>query len=379
MPKSPPPGVVDQRFELQRALLAWYAQSCRLLPWRRAGDPYGVWVSEIMLQQTQAATVTPYFERWMERFPTIQTLAEADEGAVLAAWQGLGYYRRALSLHRAARMVCDEFGGQLPSTAADLLRLPGVGPYTAGAIASIAFGKREPAVDGNAVRVLSRLFLLRGDPAREPLATAIREKARSLLPDRHPGDFNQALMELGAIICRPGNPRCDLCPIEAECLARRAGVQSSLPEIAARPAPEQVEIGAALHLRGGAVLLVRRGPQSPRWAGLWSLPAADVGTAETPAERASDALGAIGLACRACERIAATRHAVTRYQVTTHLHRCVETERTEHYRAISPSWGTPAEIITELAWVAPADLSSFALPSAHLKLLRAWLADTPCG
>lgn len=375
----PLPGVVDQRFELQRALLAWYAQSCRLLPWRRAGDPYGVWVSEIMLQQTQAATVTPYFERWLARFPTIQALADADEGEVLAAWQGLGYYRRARSLHRAARIVCDEFGGMLPSSAAALLQLPGVGPYTAGAIASIAFGEREPAVDGNAVRVLCRLFLLRGDPAREPLASQIRDKARSLLPDQHPGDFNQALMELGATICRPRNPRCDVCPVAEECLARRAGVESSLPETAARPLPQQVAIGAALHLREGAVLLVRRGPQSPRWAGLWSLPAADVAPAETSAQRAADALSAIGLACRACERIAATRHVVTRYQVTTHLHRCVLTESVGRHRAISTAWGTPAEIVTERAWVPPGDLPSFALPAAHLKLLKAWLVDAPRG
>ncbi|HWZ89432.1 MAG TPA: A/G-specific adenine glycosylase, partial [Polyangiaceae bacterium] len=187
-----------------RDLLAWYTKHKRDLPWRKSLDPYAVWVSEMMLQQTQVATVIPYFERWMKRFPDVAALAGADESDVLHAWQGLGYYSRARNLRRAAAEMVSRHAGRVPEQVADLCALPGIGPYSAGAIASIAYGRAEPLVDGNVVRVLSRLFARRGDPTRAPLKTELWELARSLVralpPSGAPGDFNQALMELGATV-----------------------------------------------------------------------------------------------------------------------------------------------------------------------------------
>ena len=190
------------------ALLGWYDRERRDLPWRRTRDPYAVWVSEVMLQQTRVATVVDYYTRFMHRFPSLQALAEAAEDDVLKIWQGLGYYRRARALLAGARAVVAKHAGRLPAEPARLRELPGVGPYTAGAIASIAFGVREPVVDGNVTRVLCRLYALAGDPERAPLPQRIRRLASELVPAKRPGDFNQALMELGATLCTPRAPDC---------------------------------------------------------------------------------------------------------------------------------------------------------------------------
>lgn len=221
---------------IRRDLAAWYARHRRTLPWRAdagaAGDgaspvlhpdPYAVWISEVMLQQTQVATATPYFQRWMARFPRVADLAAADLDAVLGFWQGLGYYARARNLHRAARAIMTVHGGRLPDDVEALRRLPGIGAYTAGAIASIAFGLREPAVDGNARRVLARLGAIAGDPARGAAAAAIHALARRLADDPAPGDVNQALMELGATVCVPRTPRCGGCPVAGHCRAFATG------------------------------------------------------------------------------------------------------------------------------------------------------------
>src|SRR5205823_775886 len=194
---------------LRRALRRWYRAAARDLPWRRTRDPYAIWVSEVMLQQTQVATVRPYYERWMQRFPTVTDLAAAGEEDVLQVWAGLGYYSRARALLRGAREVVARHGGQVPRRTEDLKALPGIGPYTAGAIASIAFGLREPVVDGNVTRVLCRIFGLRGDPNAGQLRSELWRLAALLVPPRAPGEFNSALMELGATVCRPGKPDCE--------------------------------------------------------------------------------------------------------------------------------------------------------------------------
>nr|HMN62198.1 A/G-specific adenine glycosylase [Anaerolinea sp.] len=205
--------------EVSRRLLAWYRQSARKLPWRGSRDAYAVWVSEIMLQQTRVETVIPYFERWMERFPTLRALAEASEQDVLRVWEGLGYYSRARNLHRAAQRVVEQYGGQVPPARADLERLPGVGAYTAGAIASMAFGLDEAALDGNIRRVLARVFNL-DLPARSPAGERrLWELAREHLPPGQAGDYNQAWMDLGASICTPQKPTCLVCPLVEVCQA----------------------------------------------------------------------------------------------------------------------------------------------------------------
>ena len=267
------------------ALVAWFGPVQRDLPWRRDPDPYRVLVAEFMLQQTQVATVVPYFQRFVQRFPTVQALAEADEEEVLQLWQGLGYYRRARYLHQAARIVVREYGGQVPDDPTALRRLPGVGPYMAAAVASIAFGRPEPAIDGNAARVLSRLFVV-WDDARGSVGHAhVRHWARLMLPDGRARDFSQALMELGARICRP-RPLCGECPVQRWCGAWARRLQEQLPVRPVRRAPKAVAV-AAVRITDplGRVLLVRR-DDGGILGGTWALPAVEKGP-EEPWEQAA--------------------------------------------------------------------------------------------
>ena len=216
-----------QRF--RRRLLAWYRRHARDLPWRRHGEPYPIWVSEIMLQQTQVATVRGYFERFMAAFPTIHSLARADEHDVLRLWEGLGYYRRARQMHQAARTIVAEHGGRFPRDAEAVRRLPGIGRYTAGAILSIAFDAREPILEANTIRLLARLLAYSGDPRSAAGSKRLWQMAEALLPRRNAGRFNQALMELGSEVCLPKSPKCDACPVAALCPTRAAGLQDRIP------------------------------------------------------------------------------------------------------------------------------------------------------
>jgi A/G-specific adenine glycosylase len=256
---------------IARALLAWYRAGHRALPWRGARDPYRIWVSEIMLQQTQVETVIPYYRRWLRRFPSVRALAAAPEREVLALWEGLGYYSRARNLRRAAQMVVHDYGGRLPRTVAGLLELPGVGPYTAAAIASLAFGADAAVLDGNVKRVLARLFDFRDDVKSPRGEKHLRALAQNLLPPGEAGDYNQALMDLGATICAPRAPRCEICPLSKHCLARKLGVQLERPTPRARaPLPERTLAVGVIRKRGRA-LIVRR-PADELLGGLWAFP-----------------------------------------------------------------------------------------------------------
>jgi len=258
-------------------LLAWYAEARRDLPWRRTRDPYRVWVSETMLQQTRVETVVPYYERFLREFPTVGALAEAPEARVLSLWSGLGYYRRARMLHAAAKQVASAPGGSVPDDAEGLRALPGVGAYTAGAIASIAFGRRAALVDGNVARVLARLFAIEEDVTGEARAR-VWSLAEALVthPAGEPGDFNQALMELGATTCVPRNPRCDACPVRAQCGGLAAGIAAELPQKKAKRAPVPVQWTALVLASETRLLLARRRPDA-LFGGLWEPP----GTAAT--------------------------------------------------------------------------------------------------
>jgi A/G-specific adenine glycosylase len=253
---------------VRRSLLAWYRREARDLPWRRTRDPYTIWVSEIMLQQTRVDVATPYFLRWMDRFPTVQALAKADLEEVLQAWSGLGYYSRARNLHAAACVVAKE---GFPDSTEALRGLPGVGEYTSGAVASIAFGERVPAVDGNVVRVLARLNGWSGAASDATLKAKVGEAAARLVPKASPGDWNQALMDLGATVCTPRTPRCDVCPVAKHCVAKAAGVQDSIPAPKRQAKPRVERRAYAVVEHGGKVLLVRN-PAEGLLAGLWSLP-----------------------------------------------------------------------------------------------------------
>ena len=204
---------------IQRKLLAWYDKEKRDLPWRNTKDPYRIWVSEIMLQQTQVKTVIPYYERWIRTFPTIENLSNAPEQKVLKLWEGLGYYSRAKNLKKASQIICKEMNKELPKTVKALQKLPGIGRYTAGAISSIAFGLKAPVLDGNIKRVLSRLFCINENGTTSASEKILWQKSEDLVPDRRPGDFNQALMELGATICTPNSPLCQQCPLQNKCEA----------------------------------------------------------------------------------------------------------------------------------------------------------------
>ncbi|MBX3210333.1 MAG: A/G-specific adenine glycosylase [Labilithrix sp.] len=273
---APPLAQGSEVARLRRDLGAWYAASRRDLPWRRTRDPWAIWVSEIMLQQTRVDTVVPYFERFMARFPTPLALAEAPEDQVLAAWSGLGYYRRARMLHAGARAVVER--SSMPHDREGLLALPGIGRYTAGAIASIAFDEAVGLVDGNVARVFARLFAL--DDDMRGVGMKLAEKlAEELVPEERPGDWNQALMELGATVCTPRSPSCERCPVAASCRARREGRVDELPVVRekAKPKPQRVQALVAW-TKDGRVLLARR-RSTGLFAGLWEPPALDGGEA----------------------------------------------------------------------------------------------------
>ncbi|PDO11393.1 MAG: A/G-specific adenine glycosylase [Candidatus Reconcilbacillus cellulovorans] len=253
-------------------LLDWYRRHRRDLPWRRTRDPYRIWVSETMLQQTRVETVIPYYERFLERFPTVADLAAAPEADVLKAWEGLGYYSRARRLHEAAKVIVERYGGVFPDDAAAVAALPGVGPYTKGAVLSIAFGRPEPAVDGNVMRVLSRFFLIRDDIAKPATREKMEALARRLIPEDAAGDFNQALMELGATVCVPKAPTCLVCPVMERCGAYLAGEEEELPVKAKAKPPRTERRLVAWIVDGEGRLLIRRRPERGLLAGMWELP-----------------------------------------------------------------------------------------------------------
>jgi A/G-specific adenine glycosylase len=307
---------------VRRALLAWYRRHGRDLPWRRSRDPYAIWVSEIMLQQTRVETVIPYYERFMGSFPDVQALAAADTDEVLRHWAGLGYYRRARHLQAAARQVAGERGGEIPSDPAELRRLAGVGRYTAGAIASIAFDRPEPVLDGNVTRVLARLLELREDLSGATACERLWKEAAALARGPQPGALNQALMELGATLCTPRAPRCEACPVATACGARAAGDPEALPAKRRRAPPRSLRAACALLMRRGRALAVRRPPEG-LLGGLWELPGGELAAGEQSETGLVRALRErVGLlAAGHVERIGTVRHVFTHRVLELHVFR----------------------------------------------------------
>ncbi|MBD3366853.1 MAG: A/G-specific adenine glycosylase [Candidatus Eisenbacteria bacterium] len=263
---------------ISQALLAWYDVSRRDLPWRGTTDPYAVWVSEVMLQQTQVGRVIDYWTRFLDALPTVESLAGASLDDVLALWSGLGYYSRARRLHAAAREVVDERGGRLPETAAGLRELPGMGDYTSAAVASIAFGEPVPVLDANVVRVLSRLLASTGDPRRAGVRRELRAAAAEIVRVGRPGDVNQALMELGALVCLPREPACDDCPLFSFCAGRQSGDPRTYPAAAGRPEVLTLREAALVLCGEGTVLLTRERHPRGWWNDLWRLPTKELGS-----------------------------------------------------------------------------------------------------
>ena len=303
-------------------LLRWYDTNARSLPWRSDPTPYKVWVSEIMLQQTQVETVIPYFERFMARFPGLPSLAQAEENEVLQLWEGLGYYSRARNLHKAARVMVSAFDGQIPSDTNSLKSLPGIGAYTAGAIASIAFGAPEPALDANIRRVTIRLLDLHEQPGAKT-DERLWEFSRQILPDSRVGDYNQALMDLGSAICKPKEPLCHLCPLNDGCLAFQRGTQTELPVRKPKAKVPHKLVVAAVITRGREVLLARR-PAEGMLGNLWEYPGGSVPEDTSDLRDALQELlrARFGLSVGVETLLGVYKHAYTHFRITLHAFAC---------------------------------------------------------
>ena len=349
------------RPDFRRRLLAWYRRNARKLPWRGTRDPYRVWVSEIMLQQTQVATVEGYFRRFIAKLPNITALAAAPEDTVLRLWEGLGYYRRARQLHRAAKIVVAEYGGQFPREPAAVRRLPGIGRYTAGAILSIAFDAAEPILEANTVRLLARLLGYRGDPRTAAGQEQLWQAAESLLPRRGAGQLNQALMELGSQVCRPRNPACLACPVARLCPTGPAGLHELIPQPKTKPRFEELREAAVVVRRRGRVLLLRRG-EDERWAGLWDFPRFSIDLPERRPEGdelVQRVLKLTGVRIDRPRLLTTLRHGVTRFRITL-----------DCYEARGLAAPRNGQRTREARWVSAVELTDYPLNSTGRKLAR---------
>lgn len=354
--------------ELRRRLTTWYRRHGRDLPWRRTRDPYAIWISETMLQQTQVATVIPYYERFLASYPTIARLAAADEAEVLRHWEGLGYYRRARQLHAAAQVLVAEHEGAFPQSLAEVLALPGIGRYTAGAIVSFAFDEPAPIVEANTLRVYCRLLEFAGDPRSTAGQQTLWQAAADWVPRRRPGEFNQALMELGSQVCRPRAPDCSACPVLTLCPTRAAGRQGEIPRPARPKNFESVREAALVVRRRGRVLLVRRGA-GERWAGLWDFPRFPVEASGLPQlrrELQEKLRETTGVEATVGERITTFKHGVTRFRITLD---CFEASPLAARAARTGRRGDPARR-REMRWVPLDGLDDYALPVTGRKLAK---------
>ncbi len=367
----PPPGYQAPEEHLagvREALLDWFARHRRPLPWRERYTPYEIWISEIMLQQTQMERGVAYFLRWMARFPDVAALAAAREEDVLHAWEGLGYYNRARNLHRAARRVMEQ-GGVFPETPEALRALPGIGPYTAAAIASIAFNAPVACVDANVERVVSRLFDVDSPVKQEPAASIIRQWAQKLLPPGKAREHNQAMMELGALVCGR-KTRCDACPLERFCTARHLGIAHERPVPGRKSPIVPLTVASGVLVRDGRVFVQRR-LNTGAWASLWEFPGGRVEAGESPEEAVvREFREETGFAVRVRRPCGVIRHGYTTFRVTLH---CFLLELEEGNAASRHDGeGRPLpEILTAATacrWLAPEDLATIALPAAHRKL-----------
>lgn len=347
-------NVVVQRVLFCRRLCAWYQKHSRILPWRESRDPYRVWISEVMLQQTTVAAAVGFYEDWFLKFPNLESVARAPLSRVLKAWQGLGYYARARNIHRAAKIFVRDFGSRIPSDKEKLRAIPGFGPYTTGAVLSIAFGKREPIIDANIRRVFMRLLALRGF-SKNRQDGPIRKILEEVLPFKNLNIFNQALMELGALVCLPRKALCAECPVCDFCKARKAGLVAVIPKIE-KSKTQKIEAVLALIQHNGRYFIQRR-PSEGLWADFWEFPGGKMKAAETQlgalARELAEELGTRLLAAR---KIMDLRHAYTRFQVRLHVWQC----EIDPY----PAKGKLRR------WVSLKEMKKFPMPSANVKIIR---------
>lgn len=348
---------------IQQALLNWFKKNQRDLPWREDYEPYKVWISEVMLQQTQVKTVLPYFERWMKALPTIQSIAEAREDQVLKLWEGLGYYSRARNIQKTARQILEKHGGQFPSKYKDILALPGVGKYTACAISSIAFNQDFQVVDGNVIRVFARLFLYTKDTRLPESDKRMWEWASELLPKGEARNFNQALMEFGALQCTPSNPDCSSCPLSAHCQAHLKGVASQLPDTGPAKQMKNIKVALAV-IRKDDKIFIQKRPSSGLMAGLWEFPGGKVERGESAPQALHREIGEeLGITIKNLKKIKRIRHVYTSFKVDLH---CFEAEHAEGRVRL--------KFASEGKWVKRSELKKYPFPAADVRLISELLS-----
>ncbi|HMP75937.1 MAG TPA: A/G-specific adenine glycosylase [Kiritimatiellia bacterium] len=340
---SPIPNT--RRAALQEALLAWYAASARDLPWRRRRTPYRVWLSEIMLQQTRVDQVIGYYRRFLRRFPSIRALAAAPSGDVLKVWEGLGYYTRARQLHAAAKKIAAEHGGRFPRELDAIRALPGIGPYTAAAIGSLAFGHHAAVVDGNVIRVLTRLFAIADDVGKPSARRAVQALADDLLPRGRAGAFNEALMELGATVCTPRAPRCDACPVRAHCAAFAAGTPTAYPRKAKKAPVPHKHVGAGVVIDARGRFLIAQRKETSMLGGMWEFPGGTREPGETNEECiARELKEELDIDVEVGARLITVPHAFSHFTMDLHAHRCrLRAGRPRAIHCAAWRWVTMAE------------------------------------
>jgi A/G-specific adenine glycosylase len=361
MPAYMPTTKLLQRSRLVQSLLRWFANHQRPLPWRKQYTPYQTWISEVMLQQTQTKTMLPYYQCWMQRFPDVHAVARASEQEVLKHWEGMGYYSRARRIHKTAKLLVDQFDGAFPEDYQAIIKLPGIGRYTAAAILSIAFNKDYPVVDGNVERVFSRLFDLREPVKAKESQGLIRSAAQVLLPSGHARMFNQALMELGATLCRPKNPLCLECPLTTFCKSKRLGVVHLRPVMAVRKPSMPIEVALGVLMDDGRVLIQKR-PGEGLMAGLWEFPGGKLERGETPVQALKrefkEELGIMAVPIR---KLTVIKHQYTSFRVTLYCFLC---------RLQGETQFNPKNTVSGPRWVTVAELDQYPFPAANRRLIH---------
>ncbi|NIM18858.1 MAG: A/G-specific adenine glycosylase [Candidatus Latescibacteria bacterium] len=346
------------RKALRKSLARWFSRSRRELPWRQTRDPYRIWVSEVMLQQTQVQTVLPYYSKFTKRFPNVESLSEASLDSILKSWEGLGYYARARNLHRAAKIVSSEMDGNLPDNYEALRALPGVGDYIASAVLSVAFDRAYAVVDGNVKRVLARLLTIDEPVNKSSSSKVFKAVAEQLLDGESPGDFNQAMMELGAIVCRSSKPNCAACPVNKFCKAFETGMQDAFPvRIRKRPVPTY-HIAVGVVRRSGRILITRRKPTG-FLGGLWEFPGGKVKPGESPEEACKREIKEeMNLSIDVGKHLTKVKHAYSHFKVSIDVFDC-------RYRAGSVRLNGPEDY----RWIVLEEIDDYAFPGANHKFI----------